>query len=63
MIRRFVGIGPGRDLRRLLVQRTADAVAGEIGDQRIAILLRKGTDSVADLRERRAAAHLVQPDP
>ena len=50
--------GPGGDFLRVFMQRPANAVAGQIADQRIAALGGKAPDGIADPGEGLAAAHL-----
>ncbi|MNS49714.1 hypothetical protein D3C86_1273150 [compost metagenome] len=45
------------------MQRAADAVARQIGDQRIAVLFRESADGIADIGKRPAGLHLLKTRP
>ena len=42
-------VGPGGDFARLVMQAIADAVAGQVADQRIAALLGEDANGIADI--------------
>src|SRR3954468_18840433 len=59
----FGAVGPSCNLRRLLVERQADAVTGKVPDQAVPVLPGKGPDRLTDTGNWFAGTNLLQACP